>query len=230
MDMNDPTAQGTFPQGAENSEPQQQANHDAQSGIQKRIDELTARAYEAERRATAALEQNAQLMQQFITSQQKPEEVPFEFDPEERQKYDYLIGQATKPLMQQVSQLEAQLRGSGVRQAAAQQGITDPAVLQQAEQLVAGWTQAGYFQKGIVTVENALDLALGSKYRAEAAKRGAGQQQVQQFNQFGGTPVQYGGAPPVQRPPARKELSHEEMEADPSAAIEFYNQRLANDS
>ena len=232
MNVNDPTAQGALPQvEAVTPEQQTQQPQDAFAGVQKRIDELTARYHDSERtwaqRVEALTAQNTELVQ-ALAGRQEPEAPPFEIDPEEQQKLNWMLKQATAPLQQHIALLEAQVSGSQVQQVAAQYGVNDPEVVALANQYVQNWSKQGYFQKGIVTVQNALDLALGAKYRGEAAKR-VSQNQRDAYNNGAPGVMTQGAAPPVVRPPQRKELTQEEMEQDPAAAARFYEERLASD-
>jgi hypothetical protein len=234
MFENDPSAQGTATQDASQSQgnPASPGQETQQTtGVQKRIDELVAQRHQMEREFNAKFEamqaQNAELLRTLAAtaqSQRAPEPPPFEFEPEEKAKFDYIARQHMAPVQQYVAQLEAQLFGSQVHQAAARAGVSDPEVVAHAAKLAEGWARAGLMKSGVTTMDNAIDIALGMKARGELAKRGQNQQRSQMAD-FA-SPITQSAPPPAPTRAAEPELTYEQIEADPSAAAAALAKKL----
>lgn len=127
-----------------------------QSGIQKRIDELTAQMRQAQEQNTQLLStvtQQAAQLAQFMQQGQKANEPQQPADPfanvdwtdANSVKQAFVQSQQTveQKFARQYQQLQAQMQQNEVLSVAAQFGVKDPAVVQYAQQAVQYWQQKG---------------------------------------------------------------------------------------
>lgn len=127
-----------------------------QSGIQARIDQLTAQMRQAQEQNTQLLStvtQQAAQLAQFMQQGQKANEPQQPQDP--FANVDWSNAESVKASFQQAQQaqaaqfnsrfqqLQAQMQQNEVLSVAAQFGVKDPAVVQYAQQAVSYWTQKG---------------------------------------------------------------------------------------
>lgn len=136
---------------------QNQGNEgNGQNGIQKRFDELTAKIYEANARADAAMAANAQLLAQRVQAPVAP--VVDEVEVELAKAESYLGAEAgaavraalkaqeakfVKQLGATHSILRAQSAEKELSQLAQSKGIKDPRVTARAQALLQDWTNKG---------------------------------------------------------------------------------------
>jgi hypothetical protein len=226
MDDVFPNAQGPQSEDADDS----QSNPLA--GVQKRIDELTAKFHDNDRqwqdKYTQVVEQNRELLRTMAMRSEAmaPAEPEPELDPDDKQRLDYFLKRATAPLQQHITQLEGMMYASQIQQAAAARGITDPAIVQEAAVLVQRWQQAGHLRAGVATLDDALRLVVGEHALRGGQRSAQGQAQTQQFNSMA-NPITTSNAPPVGGQPApRKEISMDDIERDPLSALRVLEQRI----
>lgn len=155
-------------------------------GIQKRIDELTAR-FHGEREANQKLQQQlveqaqrqSELMERLATQNAPQQAAPVDplagfaeqVDPRTLEAMRSAMAATERQLKQQFAAQQAQLElQSSVHQlrytAAATSGLP-PEVAQRAEQLLMAWRQKGWKDP---TPDDALDIALGQYQRGQLAK------------------------------------------------------------
>ena len=160
----DATNQGQQSQAAES--PPAQVN-----GIQKRIDELTARSYEKDATINqlqqSVTELVTRLAQQVPQQQAAPPTNPFEgvdySDPQSVQAaFTAAMGQMEQKFSQQLGHVAGRAAQMEVANVAASFGVQNPAIVQRAQQLVAAWKQRGYE----FVPEDAVKFALGEAQAA----------------------------------------------------------------
>src|SRR3990167_5483444 len=190
MDPTNPVAQGQ-----QDDQSQSTPAPEQNAGIQKRIDELVAKAHESERTAQQLMatvaEQQATIAQMNARQVEQPQVQEEQLDPSDPANLPAIIQrsirQATEPLQKQIQQLSTQRTNDNVQtemQAvqAKLQKLNNPAVTARVQQLLSQWRRDGRLQQGQVTPGNAYFLAVG-----EAADGTLGQAQDsntdrQQFN------------------------------------------------
>jgi hypothetical protein len=150
------------------SQPQQS---EGSEGIQKRIDELTRRFYEADAKAQLLQQQLAEREAQFATRQVSPQPQVDEIDAalagieQVSPEVSQAVKQALKSFQSKTEATVAQLRAKFEAQAdvaqvgtvASQFGIQDPAITRRAQELIASWRVAGL----PIKADDALRFALG---------------------------------------------------------------------
>lgn len=160
----DPIAQGQAPaeQGDNQQAPEvaeQTQDQKFQVGIQKRIDELTARFHQEREASSKKDEHILTLTQQLVAASQRqnerpPEpaiEVPEGMDPAQAAYFDRMFSKIQSQFQQQLTQVAVVTQSGEAAQAAvaltAKFGITDPSkvswVQERAKALAAGWKQNG---------------------------------------------------------------------------------------
>lgn len=201
--------------------PNTQANsentQEQKSGVQARIDEMTAQKYELQERLAQADRRYAEMAQKQLELEQRMQQAQASAQPQTvsdplaqfREHVDPKVLEAIqaqqdaafKRFQQEqatrMRQIETQNALMQLQQIATQPGIP-PEVAQQASNLLRGWQQAGY---NFVTAQDALHMALG-QYSAGQLRKAAPSMQFQQANIPTVTP---GQQPPVQvqRGPSR---------------------------
>lgn len=162
--------------------PQAQPNpHD---GIQKRIDELTAKAYQAQRMAEEASAREAKLMELLVNQHaqpapapQQPEfNIPDNVDPEQVRIIENIVRRTTAQYESKQAQFEQFLSQQRLQQAAAQ--VNDPGIADAASRIYADWNKRSL--KGW-NPEDALVYAAGQKYLEAQKQSAAAQNTRQQF-------------------------------------------------
>lgn len=226
-----PGAQGpeggqAVPQGT-NPQPEGQ-----NPGIQHRIDQLTARYHEAERR-NAELQgrfeaQQQMMLQQMQQAQQPQPRDPFEHLPEDYRDAARAAAQAAeRQAAARIQQLE-QRYGQQLAAMQLQNAIQGqpPQVAQMAQQLYANWQRAGHTGW---TPQDAVIYARG--------QLGIPAQQAAvptpPPDPFGGSFThlpQSAPPPPPARPGAPNAAPPPDIESDPVAAAAYYEQKLGNNS
>jgi hypothetical protein len=163
------------------------------SGIQKRIDELTAKYRQAEDALRQRDAQNQELMMALMTQRAAPAaaEPPPEFDPEEKRKLDYV----TAPLMQRMEQMQKQFERQmgAVQLQQTTQRVGDPEVAREAQALYQKW-QGNPDVKGF-NAEDAVIYAAGKKALAAQLAANANAA-LQNFNNGAPPPMFNGRQPP----------------------------------
>jgi hypothetical protein len=141
----DPTAQGT--DAPDDANQQSNGQDDFKAGIQKRIDELTAKSHEAQR-------QNEQLMQMLqqkdaqitelaatlMTRGAPAQEDDASLDPTIARALEKTVGKFLTPLQQQMAQYGQMMQKIEFQQMTSQY---EPQVVQQAEKLMQQWKREG---------------------------------------------------------------------------------------
>lgn len=144
-------------QATETDSPPQQTEGNQGEGIQKRINELTAKLYEQQARADAYA---AQLAQQAALQVQQPQVATPQVDEVEAalsglDQINPEVGQTMKAVLKsiqakteaQVKALQAQFQAQAdvgkVTSVATQFGVQDPAIVRRAQELIASWRSNG---------------------------------------------------------------------------------------
>lgn len=171
----EPTAQGNAP---DVKPADGQAPAVEQNGVEKRINELTAQRYEAQRRAEQAeareqayLAQMAELMAQQRA--QVPQEPAVQIDPEQKRVFDAYFMPMKREMENTIRELQKIQGLTAIRQASA----PDP-VQKRAEELVLQYARQGYR----LDHEMALDLAEGQIARQQRAEQQAAKAAGRAFN------------------------------------------------
>ena len=234
-----PIAQG---QQAEAGDSAPQGNQDAPKqgsnpgdGIQKRIDELTARFHEERRAAQAKDQQIAELVRALAERSSQPAQQqaadPFEgFEPEERQKFAAVLNPLQERLRQyeaylpKVQAMEARLAEMQFKSAASQMGF-DEGVQQRAMQLMQTWRNKGYTGWN---PEDALTFAAGQLAMEDRQRNQTSRDERGRFN--GGSQSLVGGhAAPTSPNPRQPDAVPADLESwDPAKQAEFWEKRLGN--
>jgi hypothetical protein len=143
---NDPTAQGL-----DAADPQITIETDEQdsfkSGIQKRIDELTARTHEAQRNNEQLMQllqqkdaQITELVAMRMNQQQAPQEEDVNVDPTIARALERIVGKHLSPVQQQLGQYGQMMQKIEFQNLTANY---EPQVVQRADQLMAQWKREG---------------------------------------------------------------------------------------
>lgn len=158
---NDPIAQGTQPAVTADANEQQNQNqnqqgsppNDSQSGIQLRIDQLTANYREAERRAEEqaaqlrlAQEQNNQLIAQLVNRGPAQSEPQVEVDPELQRQVQAVYGSEFNTIKQTAKQMQAFMAGQNAVMAVQQVAVGKqiaPEVIADAQRFAQAWAVNG---------------------------------------------------------------------------------------
>lgn len=193
----DPTAQGTSEAVIPPTDQQAQGAPATQQfeGIQKRIDELTAKFRGEQEANQHLLAQNQELMRTIAQIAEKNiaatyEAAPqVEVDPEDRRKVEAVFTPYMRKLESMVQQLSSQVASSQVASVA--QG-EDPRVVQRAQELMRGWRSAG---KQGWEPQDAVIYARGEVATLDATKAAKARDER---GRFAGQapPLQGTGAPP----------------------------------
>jgi hypothetical protein len=174
-------------------------------GVQKRIDELTAKVHSLDRERVAEQQRfletltqiqqsNAQLQAQVLASKTQVQEE--ELDPANPEHLQKLIAREadkrTEGLKRQVEELTQRFSSSAVstQMAEVQSKLAkaNPVVVKRVQQLVGMWQADGRLAKGIATPQDAYLLAMGEFAAGELAGVTDSQEALRQFNGTG-TPV-----------------------------------------
>lgn len=158
----DPTAQGQAPTDSETQQSaagEGQPDQEFKVGIQKRIDELTARFHQEREASSKKDEHILNLTQQLVAASTRQNERPAEpaievpegMDPAQAAYFDKMFGKMQAQFQQQLTQVSAiAQRGeaaSAASQLATKFGITDQSkvswIQERAASLAAGWKQQG---------------------------------------------------------------------------------------
>lgn len=152
-----------------------------QNGVEKRINELTAQRYEAQRRAEQAeareqayLAQMAELMAQRNVQQAEP---AVQVDPEQKRAFEAMMAPMKREFENAIRELQKLQGLSQIRQA---QNVTDP-VQRRAEEIIAQYAKQNYR----IDPEMALDLAAGQIARQQMAEQNAAKAAGRAFNGSG---------------------------------------------
>lgn len=125
---------------------QQPQQPDAFAGIQKRIDELTARYHDSERRASEALlvkEQQISELVSALSSRQAPEpDYAAEVDINDRRKVEAIVSPQVKRLEETVRRMEEAMSQQRFHQAAQQYG--DDRITSLAQNIQQEWRKRGF--------------------------------------------------------------------------------------
>lgn len=155
----------------------------ASEGIQQRINELTGRFHDAQRRADDMARQNQELMQLVAQSVQGggQREAQVEIDPEEKRRYEAY----TAPLMKEFRAFAASMQGQLGQQKfqQASQAETDPRVRARAAELLNNWQRDP--SKGGWTPDDALTFARGEVAGQDRQRNGQVRNARGQFNANG---------------------------------------------
>lgn len=237
-ETNSPNAQGT-PTGADGqaqaqTPAPQPAGSDQFAGLQKRIDELTARAHDAERRREAEVNELRQMNQQLLMSVAQGQQTQqyaqsaqpaVDIDPERRKEIDAVMA----PLIaQQQRQYAALVFQTGQAQLAAVTSGQHPEVARRTQAIWADAVAKGAHLNGF-TPQQALTWARGELVDVLVADAQKGQQvrQGQQLNaQPQGLPVQSAVVPRQNA----QQASEPDLDEDPEKASAYYAQRLGEKS
>jgi hypothetical protein len=183
-----------------------------QNGVEKRINELTAQRYEAQRRADQAeareqayLAQMAELMAQ---TRAQPAEPAVQIDPDRKREFDAYFNPIKREMENTIRELQKIQGLTAIRQA---QHTTSP-IQQRAEELTLQYAKNGYR----LDPEMALDLAAGQLHRQQISEQNAARAAGRAFN-GSGVPVlttqsmPYAGSTEPQRPDLNKMSIPERM-------------------
>jgi len=180
---------------AEQTQTPEQVQQD-NSGFQKRINELTAARHQAEEEARRQAAQNQELMTAILSQQARPAapaEAAPEFDPEEKRKFDYLLGPMVQRMEQMQRLMEQQVGQVQLRQSV--QRVADPEIAREAESLYQKWARRDDV-KGF-NADDAVIYAAGKKYLAAQQAARASHQGLQDFNNGAAPPMIQGRPPPA---------------------------------
>lgn len=203
----EPTAQGNAPdvKPVDGQAPEQN------TGVEKRINELTAQRYEAQRRAEQAEAREQAYLAQIaeIMSQQRaqPQEPVVQVDPELRRQFEAMMAPMRREMEQTVRQLQQTQGISAIRQA----NVADP-VQKRAEEIILQYAKQNYR----IDPEMALDLAAGQLARQQMAEQNAARAAGRAFN-GNGVPVltsqsmPFAGSSEPQKPDLNKMSVSERM-------------------
>lgn len=233
-ETNSPNAQGT-PTGADSqaqaqTPAQQPAGSDQFAGLQKRIDELTARAHDAERRREAEVNELRLMNQQLLMSrmeQQVPQPVApaVDIDPERRKEIDAVMA----PLIaQQQRQYAALVFQTGQAQLAAVTSGQHPEVARRTQAIWADAVAKGAHLNGF-TPQQALTWARGELVDVLVADAQKGQQ-VRQGQQLNAQPQALPAVGSVAPRQNAQQVAEPDLDEDPEKASAFYAQRLGEKS
>lgn len=209
------------------------AGQDANTGFQKRIDELTAARYEAEGRAKAIAEEAqrnqermlAQFQQQLQAQQvqSQPQANPFaDLDPTLAKALEAISAKQSAQIEALQRTIASQAAANAVEQAAGNVGTQDPNVKRRAAELAAAWTREG--RQGW-NPEDAVLYAEGEALRA--ARVAAQRDPLGRFQ-----PAQFQGQAPRQNfqpQSAQPELPANFDSLSPSAQIAILQKRGVDD-
>ncbi len=168
-----PSAQGNLPETTDTAASQPPADT---SGVQARINELTARYHESERRSAAQQDQLMQLTAELVRARNPvvPQVDPIvaSIDPGDRDKFaamfKHYAAEITGPLERRVAQLQGSLQQT--RASSVLGSIDNPEIKQEAERLISGWRNAGLLGS-VTTEEDAVLMAKGKFYDKAQSKK-----------------------------------------------------------
>lgn len=195
-----------------------------QAGIQRRIDELTARFHDTRRELDEEKAAKAVLLQQMTMLQQRPvaQEPPVEVDPELRRGIDSVYGPTLQRLEAQNRDLQVRLASQEARNVAIQQGEA-PEVVDLAQKLMIDWHRRGV--PG-VTAEDAVVHATGLLARQERARTAAAKTERTGFNKLSTTNLATQSAPP--RAVVRNEIPKDLDDRSPEEQAKFWADRVGD--
>lgn len=221
---------GTDGQAQTQTPAPQTAGAEQFAGFQKRIDELTAKSYEAERRHQAEMQElrslNTQLLSTFAAGQPQPQvqQPQVEIDPEIKKQMEAYTAPLLQQQQRQMSQVVLQMGQQALE--AVVQG-QDPRVAQRTRALYADAVAKGAHITHGFTPQQALTWARGELFDQLVADANKSKQvqQGQSFNaQPQGLPAQSAVAP---SPGTKQAATAPDPEEDPEGASAFYAQQLA---
>lgn len=222
--VEDPTALESDDDGSEGGDQKEKKRNE---GIEKRINELTAKTHEAERRAAAAeatAQQQRDLNMQLLTQRgqpQEPIEDPYEdVDPKLRKMLsEGLTAQQRKfaaQLQAQKNEFDAILESQAVQHEASSLGL-DPEISKEAAAIVKGAKSRGI----PVNKEEVLDMLIGKAYR-----EGKLAVQPSQTNPRRAAPLSGVRAPPIQEASqTQKPLPNNFDDLSPEEQLALLNKR-----
>ncbi len=199
------------------------------SGIEARINELTAKFREAERalneRSNQVAERDAQiatLLTTLAAGRQEPVQTQqVDIDPDEQRKFDALMSPRMLQMQRQLERLEQELSASQFRQVAT--GV-EPEVAKRAQELMGAWKRNGYSGW---TPEDAVTYAQGELLRKQKSVAQTANQQRQEFNTLShGVTSQQNSPPPAQARSVKIPKNIDQLPANKQA--EIYEQELGD--
>jgi type I site-specific restriction endonuclease len=235
----DPTAQGTQAEGnvSDQQSNQNQPQGNQNSGLQERIDQLTAFGRRWEQQANefqnTIAQQQATIAQLLQGQNQRavPPEPQVEIDPEDAKKIAHIVKLATAPLQAQIQQLTGavmQTRYTPQMESVAEKlkRINNPQVTDQVNRLLSQWKGAGLLDNGTYSPEDALNVVVGKMVTGQMIQGAENQTTRQQFNGSfqpfalpNGNGTRPQGNMPALQVPAKKEKDLTEMDADELTAV-----------
>lgn len=142
----------------------QVAQDEGQNGIQKRINQLTAKMYEKDNTIAQLTEQLVRMSAQGVPQQQQaqPEQNLYEgLDQASAAILQKVVGNLEAKFQARVAALEGTIASASSAQIAKSQGLPD-AIIQRSNELVAEWKKRGYG----FNPQDAVDFAVGEAIRA----------------------------------------------------------------
>lgn len=199
------------------------------SGVQARINELVAEKHYFKQQAEAQQAQMNELLQQVMQLSQAQQMQAAQaaaaatpnplaqLDPEERAKYEAVMGTYMQPLQAKLRAQEEQIASMRVQQQAQMFGVP-PDVANEAAGYIQSWTKQGF--TGWST-QDAITFALGQRAARQMATAAQGRQAHQQFN-AGAQTGNFGNAPPpAAAPPPRSRIPDDLSNRDPLQIAAF---------
>lgn len=195
----EPTAQGTQPVATPDN-----AQAEVGAGVQKRIDELTAQRYDAERKAAAmeAREQAylAQIAELARTQAPAVQAAPVEIDPGLKAQFDALYGAQQKRIEMTLAQLQRAQSLTQVRTQAPAY-LPDPVKLE-AEKLTEEYARQGFN----LDAKMAYDIASGRFYQQQLVEQASARAAGRAFNGTGVPMLTGQSIPNVTQAPPKPDL------------------------
>lgn len=182
------------------------------TGVEKRINELTAQRYDEQRKREAAEAREQAYLAQIADLMGRSQAAPapeVQVDPELKRQFEAMMTPFQKQIEATLGQLQKAQAVSHIRS----QGQALPGPVQQlAEQITERYSRQGYK----IEAEMALDLAAGQYFRQTQAEQLAGKAATQRFNGNGvpmltGQSIPSAGGHEVQRPDLDKMSLQERM-------------------
>lgn len=193
------------------------------SGFQKRINELTAAKYDAERKAQEYEQLVMRMMSERTVASPAPSAPQVEIDPDQKRLMDAYM----KPMIDAMQKQQAQIAASAADHQFSSISVNQhPLVAQRARAIWEDVKRQGLHTQGF-TPQQALTYAKGELADTLLAEAQAGQaaNASQVHNSRGSTPITTQSAV---RNPAQVALTEPDMDADPDAAIAFYARQLGD--